>query len=109
MADYTTLLQLILIALMFVIIGMGLIAYHMMTTGERERKRLRAERISAATKVTPDNCLHYFGYLRQYPTDQPIPEECFGCIKAIQCINQKPRKETLDTPNEVIEQVQQPT
>ena len=106
MADYATLFQLILAALTFVIVGMGFIVY-LMVLGEREKKKLKAERISAATKVTPDNCPHYFGYLCQYPSDQPIPDECFGCIKAIQCINQPLPQTTADTPDEAAEPVQQ--
>ena len=106
MADYATLFQLILAALTFVIIGMGFIVY-LMILSERERKRLKAERISAATKVTPDNCPHFFGYLCQYPSDQPIPDECFGCMKAIQCINHQPAQGATETPNEVAEPVQQ--
>ena len=104
MADYETLFQLILAALTFVIVGMGFIVY-LMILGERGRKKLMAERMSAATKTTPDNCSHYFGYLGQYPTDQPIPDECFGCMKALQCINQQvPQDMTgADTQDETAE------
>lgn len=106
MADYATLFQLILAALTFVIIGMGFIVY-IMILDERERKKLKTERISAATKVTPGNCPHYFGYLRQYPSEQPIPDECFGCMKAIQCINKQLPHETAENPSEIPETVQQ--
>jgi len=103
MADYVTLFQLILAALTFVIIGMGFIVY-LMIIGEREKKKLKAERISATTMDTPQSCPHYFGYLFGYPTNQPIPEECFGCMKAIDCINEQG---ATDNTTEVAEQAQQ--
>lgn len=85
MADYTVLFELILAALTFVIIGMGFIVY-LMLLSERGKKKLRAERVSASSKGTPDTCPHFFGYLFKYPTNQPVPDECFGCMKAIECI-----------------------
>lgn len=45
---------------------------------------------------TPRNsgkdCPHKFGYLRGLPKNRPIPEECFGCEKIVDClVNKKSR------------------
>jgi len=34
---------------------------------------------------TPSNCAHQFGFLKTYPRNQPIPEECFGCTEMLRC------------------------
>jgi len=40
------------------------------------------------------DCLHHFGYLRTLPKNAPIPDECFGCQKIVECLVQsKPRQE----------------
>lgn len=31
-------------------------------------------------------CSYKFGYLRSLPKNTPIPDECFGCPKIIQCL-----------------------
>ena len=31
-------------------------------------------------------CIHHFGYLSETPKTAPIPEECFMCSKAVDCI-----------------------
>jgi len=36
-------------------------------------------------KITPPNCLHYFGYLRFLPKTDSIPDECLTCQKVIEC------------------------
>lgn len=32
------------------------------------------------------DCLHQFGYLRTLPKNAPIPDECFGCTKIVECL-----------------------
>jgi hypothetical protein len=32
------------------------------------------------------DCLHQFGYLRTLPKNAPIPDECFGCQKIVECL-----------------------
>jgi len=32
------------------------------------------------------DCLHQFGYLRTLPKNTPIPDECFGCTKIVECL-----------------------
>jgi len=34
------------------------------------------------------DCLHHFGYLRTLPKNAPIPDECFGCQKIVECLVQ---------------------
>jgi len=110
MADYGTLFQLILAALTFVIIGMFFIVY-LMIIGVRDKKRLEAM-INRSAPTTPQvqqaqqaqgsqlkECPHFFGYLAQYPRDQPVPDECFGCIKAMQCMNGQQGTVTENTKN----------
>ena len=89
MTDYGTLFTLVLVALTFVIVGMCFVVY-IMIIGERQ-KRMKAEGTSPPQDASATaECPHQFGYLSGYPLDQPIPEECFGCMNAIQCMNQKP-------------------
>jgi len=42
---------------------------------------------------TRRDCLHHFGYLRTFPKNSPIPEECFGCERIVDCLvsNKKSR------------------
>jgi hypothetical protein len=32
------------------------------------------------------DCLHHFGYLNGLPKNTPIPGECFGCPKIVDCL-----------------------
>lgn len=32
------------------------------------------------------DCIHHFGYLRTFPKNSPIPDECFGCEKIVDCL-----------------------
>jgi hypothetical protein len=32
------------------------------------------------------DCIHQFGYLRTLPKNKPIPDECFGCTKIVECL-----------------------
>jgi len=42
------------------------------------------------------DCLHQFGYLRTFPKNSPIPDECFGCPKIVEClINTKNSKRRI--------------
>ncbi len=87
MVDFGTLFTLILVALTFVIVGMCFIVY-IMIIGERE-KRMKAEGVPNLDEEPEPGCPHHFGYLSGFPLDQPIPDECFGCADAVQCMNQK--------------------
>ena len=55
----------------------------------REIPRL-PEKNGAHAKIeafpTRKDCLHHFGYLRTFPKNSPIPDECFGCEKIVDCL-----------------------
>ena len=103
MVDVGTLFPLILTALTFVVIGMFFIVY-LMIIGEREKNKLMA-RLEAFDKMgETQECAHHYGYLSGYPLDEPIPDECFGCPKVIECMNHQ--SETDNNPPEVLEHSQ---
>jgi len=103
MVDVGTLFPLILTALTFVVIGMFFIVY-LMIIGEREKNKLMA-RLEAFDKMEEtQECAHFYGYLSGYPLDEPIPDECFGCPKVIECMNHQ--SETDNNPPEVLEHSQ---
>jgi len=101
MADYNTLFLLILTTLTFVIVGMFFIVY-LLILGEREKNRQRAQMETFPETGTVE-CPHYFGYLSGYPLNEPIPDECFGCPKAIDCMNNQKQTETDSAVNEAAE------
>jgi len=56
-----------------------------------EKTAVQAKTGSAPSKR---DCLHHFGYLRTFPKNSPIPDECFGCEKIVDClVNNKKSKE----------------
>jgi len=104
MVDVGALFPLVLTALAFVVIGMFFLVY-LMVIGEREKNRLRARLEAFGEMADAHECYYFFGYLSGYPQDEPIPDECFGCPKAIECMNQQ--SETENNLHEVAEQPQQ--
>ena len=86
MVDVGTLFPLVLAALTFVVIGMFFLVY-LMIIGEREKNRLRARLEAFGDLADAHECYYFFGYLSGYPLEEPIPDECFGCPKAIDCMN----------------------
>src|SRR3990170_5931600 len=56
----------------------------------REIPRLPEKNGGAQAKTeafpTRKDCLHHFGYLRTFPKNSPIPDECFGCEKIVDCL-----------------------
>lgn len=101
MVDYYLLL-LILVGLISLNTCWFCIVY-LMTKREREKNKLRAKERSAAETETTQECLHFFGYLAEHPRNQPIPDECFGCTRAMECIN-KNAMENIAEVEEVIQQ-----
>jgi hypothetical protein len=44
-------------------------------------------------KVSPKSsseCPHYFGYLKKLPKNVPIPDECLGCVRIMECLHSSP-------------------
>ncbi len=58
------------------------------TYGYREpSKNHKAEAQKQAPKGSEDkDCLHFFGYLGGLPKNTPIPGECFGCQRIVDCL-----------------------
>ena len=48
-----------------------------------------AQEKASETQLSTDfkKCVHHFGYLRNHPKNIPIPDECFGCPKALRCLS----------------------
>ena len=54
---------------------------------EQPRNRKPAGNQKQTSKNSEDkDCLHYFGYLGGLPKNTPIPGECFGCQKIVDCL-----------------------
>lgn len=52
---------------------------------------LKNHKTASSQKQAPKNssvkdCLHFFGYLGGLPKNTPIPGECFGCEKIVDCL-----------------------
>jgi len=55
------------------------------------------QKTASSQKQTPKSssekdCLHHFGYLGGLPRNTPIPGECFGCEKIVDCLITVKRK-----------------
>lgn len=37
-------------------------------------------------QARPAGCSHFLGYLKKFPKNTSIPDECFGCLKMIECL-----------------------
>ncbi|UCE16037.1 MAG: hypothetical protein JSV12_09360, partial [Candidatus Bathyarchaeota archaeon] len=44
----------------------------------------------ALPPTNPPECPHYFGHLKKLPKNLPIPDECLGCLRIIECLHQNP-------------------
>ena len=72
---------------------------------EKDRKRttdrLKAFYLFGETEF--NNCKHKFGYLGKNMKNKPIPDECFGCPKILDCFKQtrkaKKKKKPILTTN----------
>ncbi len=43
-----------------------------------------------STEEKTPECPHYFGYLRKLPRNVPIPDECLGCLRIVECLHTSP-------------------
>ena len=41
----------------------------------------------------PSECPHFFGYLRKFPKNLAIPDECLGCLRIMECLHMSPAPE----------------
>lgn len=48
-----------------------------------------------------EECPHFLGYLASHPRSEPVPDGCFGCKRAAECIDSSSpgisRKESVGT------------
>jgi hypothetical protein len=58
-------------------------------------KTLKSKSNATKSQTSFQNCVHNFGYLRSLPKNTPVPDECFGCPKAMQCLFQNEYTEIL--------------
>lgn len=52
--------------------------------------KLEPEKIELETvkeETSREECPHFLGYLASHPKNQPVPDGCFGCKRAAECIN----------------------
>jgi len=56
---------------------------------DRETPKLPEKPVTAAKTESPSAvkyCPHHYGYLYTFPKNSPIPNECFGCEKIVDCL-----------------------
>jgi hypothetical protein len=54
---------------------------------EKEKDRLKSLYLFGPNGPTEfTNCQHEFGYLAEALKHQPIPDECFGCPRVVECV-----------------------
>jgi type IV secretory pathway VirB10-like protein len=42
--------------------------------------------VRAELAPTRKDCIHFYSYLHSLPKNTPIPDECFGCTKIVDCL-----------------------
>ena len=83
LGDFQTL---VLSSLTFLTISMIIFFYLLVIKSKHEQNLIKRELQAELLKEKgPPNCLHYFGFLRTYPRDKPIPDECLSCPKVLLC------------------------
>jgi len=58
-------------------------------TSEKLKMPTKTAKEKNSKKQSPTDfqeCAHHFGYLRNQPKGTPVPDECFGCRKILQCL-----------------------
>jgi type IV secretory pathway VirB10-like protein len=63
-----------------------------LTPPRSENRDIPKQNKTAPTPVKPEltptrkDCIHFYGYLHSLPKNTPIPDECFGCVKIVDCL-----------------------
>ena len=50
---------------------------------------------SKSLQARPPECSHFFGYLRKIPKNTSMPDECFSCLKMVECISYNVSEQTM--------------
>ena len=53
---------------------------------KRKESSFNQTKMKSDEKEEIMKCIHHFGYLSETPKNAPIPEECFMCSRAVDCI-----------------------
>jgi hypothetical protein len=55
---------------------------------KKDASRVKKPKTSSSVQLSAEslNCAHEFGYLKDLPRNTPVPDECFGCPKVMQCL-----------------------
>jgi hypothetical protein len=56
---------------------------------EKPETTVQASKGKPSVRHSPEDfqrCIHNFGYLKNLPANTPVPDECFGCTKAMRCL-----------------------
>jgi len=89
MVVLTDLFRLILVALTLTIICLFVLVVYMIRSDSNSMVN------ASSGRKAKQKCLHFVGYLAdEHPRGKPIPEECFGCTVAMECIS-KQREEKV--------------
>lgn len=56
------------------------------TTANEPEKGPEVKVETKPSSENPSTCCHYLGYLKNRPKNTPVPEECFTCIKMLDCM-----------------------
>ena len=63
---------------------------HMPSPNESREPHRQPKTTTSAKQISKSSdekdCLHHFGYLNELPKNTPIPGECFGCPKIVDCL-----------------------
>jgi len=91
-----TLLFLLLGALTLIIIVLFALSANLLIES-RQSQKLKLDKMAQIARETPHECAHSFGYLSSLSRHQSIPNECFGCLLAIDCVKAKPKPAKTET------------
>lgn len=64
-----------------------LIAVTRANARSHKQKPQKTESDKVKDEASKEECTHFLGYLATHPKNQPVPDECFGCERAADCIN----------------------
>jgi hypothetical protein len=76
---------LVLSSLTLLTISMFIHFYLMVARSKHELGRIKQLEAELFREKRPPNCLHHLGFLRTYPRNKPIPDECLSCPQVIPC------------------------
>lgn len=76
---------LILMSLTFFIVSLPIFFYLVIIKSKRVDTLKKEVHGAFKKEMRPHDCSHYFGYLKTYPRNVPIPDECMGCTKTLEC------------------------